>query len=377
MLTDHRSFSKRLIGSGTARLLLILLCCVLFSAIDRAQAAGQTQVPVAGSDTPTPTPDPAASVKRWLDISSFTVSTRYRYIRNQNGIVAANQNQYQISAKWKFKFDAKGRYSVGFGLLTGNSFIAGWNNTGWGTGSGHADTPLRQLYFDARPVDGVEVQVGGLSFNLGENTEVTGYDSDAYLVGERVQITRPKKLYFDEISFTHGYVGDLTRPDVFHRLHRLGHSNYGQILVRKKLNKYVSASADYTYQAGNDTLRQALKFTLPKGKILDTVLFENYERIDPRPGYGFNLAGQKKFNKYVTAIAGIARIDEAMRLNGDRYPPGNHLYFNGTVRLSREFSVTAYLNQGVGTIIPHLPRTRFEVILTYNVLETLHRLKLQ
>ena len=289
---------------------------------------------------PAPTPDPAASVKRWLDISSFTVSTRYRYIRNQAGVTVANQNQYQISANWKFKFDPKGRYSIGFGLRTGNNFAFGWNNTGWGTGSPKGDIPLRQLFFDAKPVDGLEMQVGSLAFNLGENTEVTGYDSDAYVVGERVQITHPKKLYFDEISFTHGYVGDLTRPDVFHRLHRLGHSNYGQILVRKKLGKFVSASADYTYQAGNDTLRQAVKFSVPKGHILDTVLFENYERIDPRPGYGFNLAGQKKINKYLTAAAGFARIDHAMRLNGDRYPPGDRLYFNGSVRLSRDFSVS-------------------------------------
>lgn len=354
------------------RILLLLVCCLHFSVIGRAQAPVNGSPPAA-----TVSPSRAESVRRWLDISSFTVSTRYRYVHNQAVATSANQNQYQISANWKFKFDPKGRYSIAFGLRTGNNFIAGWNNTGWGTGSPSGDIPLRQLYFDAKPIDGVEVQVGGLGFNLGENTEVTGYDYDGYVVGERVQITRPKKLYFDEISLTHGYVGDLLRPDVFHRLHRLGHSNYGQILIRKKLGKYTSVSADYTYQAGNDTLRQAVKFTLPKAKILDTVVFENYERIDPHPAYGFNLAGQKKINKYLTVVAGFARIDNAMRLNGDRYPPGNHLYFNGTVRLSREFSVSAYLNQGVGPIIPHLPRTRFEAILTYNVLETLRRLKIQ
>ncbi len=169
----------------------------------------------------------------------------------------------------------------------------------------------------------------------------------------------------------------MTRPDVFHRLHRLGDSNYGQFLVQKKLGKYASVSADYTYQAGIDSLRQAVKISVPKGHILDTVIFENYERIDPHPGYGFNLTGQKKINKYLTAAAGFVRIDQAMRLNGDRYPPGDRLYFNATVRLSREFSVTAYLNQDIGPLAPILPRTRFEAIFTYNVLETLHRLKIQ
>ncbi len=71
-----------------------------------------------------------------------------------------------------------------------------------------SDTPLRQLYFDAKPVDGLELQIGSLGFNLGENTEVTGYDNDSYVVGERVQLKMPKRLYFDEVSFTHGYVGD-------------------------------------------------------------------------------------------------------------------------------------------------------------------------
>lgn len=357
----HLPACRANIGSIT-----VLLAAIFFSFVS-VSAQSQTQ----------PTSDRAAKVKRWLDISALSISTRYRYIRNQAGVVIANQNQYQVSANWRFKFDEKGRYSLAFGLRTGNNFAFGWNNTGWGTGSRKGDIPLRQLYFDAKPVDGVEVQVGSLNPNLGENTEVTGYDYDGYVVGERVQLTTPKRLFFDEISFTHGYLGDITRPDVFHRLHRLGDSNYGQILIRKKLGKYTSVSADYTYQAGNDTLRQAVKFTLPKAKILDTVVFENYERIDPHPAYGFNLTGQKKINKYLTAAAGFARIDSGMRLNGDRYPPGDRLYLNGTVRLSREFSVTAYLNQDIGPLAHTLPRTRFEAILTYNVLETLRRLKIQ
>ncbi|MEP6946136.1 MAG: hypothetical protein ABJA02_09485 [Acidobacteriota bacterium] len=323
-----------------------------------------------------PRPNPFSSFRRFVELDALSVSTRYRYIGDSNRAIAANQDQYQIIARGRFKFDKSGRYSIGFGLQTGNVFNAGWNSTGWGTGAPRNDLILRQLYFDARPVNGLEIQIGGLAFNNGENTEITSYDNDGYLTGERVRITRPKRLFFDEISLTRAYIGDTARPNIFARLHRLGNANYYQLLGRKRLNKSVSFSADYTYEAGSDTLRQGVKFSVPKFALLDSFLFENYERLDPKPGYGFSVYGQKKVNRHLTVGEGFARIDRTM-LNADRFPRGNRIFANILVPVTRELSVNAVAIHGLGPIAATLPRTRIELIVSYNVLETLKRFKIQ
>ncbi|MFM9905486.1 MAG: hypothetical protein ACKVQJ_13060 [Pyrinomonadaceae bacterium] len=328
--------------------------------------------------SPSPNPprvlDPSVSIKRWIEIGALSVATRYRYIKNENGVVAANQNQYQVTARFKFKFDSKGRYAVAAGILTGNNFSFGWNNSGWGSGPPRKNFGLRQLYFDAKPGNGFEFQIGSLSFNNGEGTEATSYDNDGYIVGERLQIRRPKQLYFDEISATSGYVGDLLQPNVFRRLRRLSKSNYHQFLIRKQVNKAVGFSSDYTFESGVDTFRQAVKFTIPKSRVFDFVLFENYQRIDPNPGYGFNIYGQKKLNTAFTLGTGFIRIDRTM-LNADRFPRGNRIYLNGIVNLSKEFTITTSFTEGVGPIVPTLARRRLDIVLNYNILETLHRLK--
>lgn len=331
------------------------------------------------SASPTPSgsaPDRFETFRRFVQIDALSVATRYRYVRTANGAVNTGQVQYQVLARGRFKFDRKGRYSVGFGLLTGNVFNAGWNNTGVGAGAVHPDINLRQLYFDAKPVDGVEVQVGGLGFERGEGTEITTYDNDGYIVGERLHVTLPKRLYFDDIAVTRAFLGDALKPNVFRRLHRLDVANYYQLLVRKTVNKAFSFSADYSYDSGSDTLHQGLKFTLPQSGILDTLVFESYERIDPVAGYGFAVTGQRKINKYLTVNGGFARIDRPM-LNADRFPPGKRIFAGMLVPLSRDFSMAAVGIEGVGYIAPAIPRTRLEFIVQWNVLATLHRFKIQ
>lgn len=316
-------------------------------------------------------------IKRWFEFDGFTISPRYRLIRNNRDQTTANQLQFQVNMRAHFNFDKKGQYRVHAGLFTGNNITGGWNNTGLGTGAGQSNLYLKQLYFAAKPVKELEIQIGGLGINNGENTEVTGYDNDAYMTGERISVRAPKHIYFDEVSFANGYVGDANKPSVFKRFHRLNESNYHQILVRKSVNKYVSFSADYTFEAGKDTLRQAIKFKLPKGKALDSFLFENYQRIDPTTGYGFGFYGDKTLHPRFTLGGGFSHIDRPM-LNGDRYAPGNRLFANAVLKISPEFTLNGFLIHGVGSLpSPTSVRTRFDLIFSYNVLATLKRLKLQ
>ena len=329
--------------------------------------------------TPNPSPESRVKdkIKRWFEFDAFTLLTRYRLIRNNRGQTTNNQQQFQVNARAHFNFDKKGRYRINAGLFTGNAITAGWDNTGLGTGKTFTNLYLKQLYFSAKPVKEVEVQFGGTGMNNGENTEITGYDNDVYMMGERVTVRAPKHLYFDEISITNGFVGDVNKPSVFKRFRRLDESNYHQFLVRKQVNKYVSFSADYTFETGKDTLHQAIKFKLPKSKPLDMILFENYQRVDPDTGYGFALYGEKALYKRYTLGAGFARIDKPS-LNADRFPPGKRLFINSVLKISREFTLTGFVIQGVGSLpSPTSNRTRFDVILNYNFLETLKRLKVQ
>src|SRR5687768_8022944 len=200
-------------------------------------------VGLSAAQSPSPTPIVHKEIKRWFDIEALAVATRYRYVEANSGTYTSAQ-QYQVGARARFKFDAKGKYSVVGVIGTGNNIQSGWNNTGWGSGDVAADFYVKQLFFEAKPIKPLTIQVGGFAPYNGENTEITGYDNDSYMMGERVRITDPKRLYFDEISLTNGFVGDVTRPNVFRRFKRLAKSNYHQFLVRKTINKRASFSAD-------------------------------------------------------------------------------------------------------------------------------------
>jgi hypothetical protein len=342
---------------------------VFISALLIVSANGQ-------SAAPTPTPQARKETHRWLDLDLFSISTRYRFIETANGQTNSNQQQWQFMARGRFKFDRSGRYSVVATLATGNSFTGGWNNTGLGTGDPQTNIFPKQLYFDAKPVKSLEFQFGGIGVNNGENTEITGYDNDAYITGERLQIRKPKKLYFDEISFTNGYVGDLNRPSVFRRFKHLDKSNYHQFLVRKQITKKVGFSADYTFESGVDTLRQAIKIKLPKSHFVDSLLYENYERIDPHPGYGFALIGDKKLFSKLTLVGGFIKISHPM-FNSDCFPRGERICFSAAYKITNELTLNPVIIRAVGPLLTSsTPRTRFEIVASYNILEAFHHYRI-
>src|SRR5262249_26965015 len=142
-----------------------------------------------------------AKVKRWFEFEQLSAATRYHFVENDNKRKAANTDQYQFIAKFRFKFDPKAIYSIAANLATGQSFPTFWNASGWGIPARHQKSfGVRQLYFDAKPTSKVELQAGSLYINYGETTEAISYDTDGYIQGERIQIRNPKSLYFDEVS---------------------------------------------------------------------------------------------------------------------------------------------------------------------------------
>jgi len=311
--------------------------------------------------------------KRWVDVETWTLSTRYRYIRTNAGIAAGSQEQWQMQFRPRFKFDAKGQYSVVALVSTGNVFNAGWNTTGLGTGDLQTNLYVKHLYFDAKPSKRVEVQFGGIEVNRGESSEITTWDLDAYITGERLIVRHPGALWFDEISATNGYLGDIDHPSIFHRLHRLNESNYHQFLVRKQATKEIGFSADYTFWDGADFLHEALR-AKPRKFFLTTLLFEAYQRISQPNGGGFNAFGERVINKRFTVNGGFGRVDRFLSFNADRFPPGKRVYGSVFFRPNKELTFQSIIIQALGDLPgPLTHRTRFEIIATWNVLETLHR----
>ena len=312
------------------------------------------------------------AITRWFELETASISSRYHFLGNLGGARTATSNQYQITFKGRFNFDKAGRYNLEGGFFSGNSFTGGWNRSGWGSGKAQSNVFLKQLFFSAMPASGVEVQYGGLYFDRGQSTEVTSYDYDGYLVGERITFSRPRNLDFDEISITYGFLGDFNHPDVFERLHRLGRSNYHEFGVTKKIgNEQTRISASYAYEEGKDVLRQAIKIRTPALRLIDSFLFEDYERVSTHPGYGFGVYGEKQLRPRVSAGGGFAEIDRN-GLNADRFLQGKRVYLNVHFRLTPEFVLIAGATQAVSAP-PGLPRTRFDMAFEYDVLHLLRK----
>src|SRR5215831_2483276 len=288
------------------------------------------------------TPSSAPPLARWFDVQTGTVATRFRYTEATTGAIVQNQQQLSEQFKARLKIDQPGAYAVNIALGTGNAFVKGWNNTSLGTPSGFTSAVfVKQLFASASPLKGIEFQAGGLGIARGENSEVTSYDNDGYMVGERVTVKRPGTLRVDELSVTMGYLGDSTTPGLWQRLHRISDPNYFQVLAAKRFNSRVSSSGDVTTVAGATTLRTAFKLDTPH-RGLDCIRFEQYARFDDA-AYGYLISGERVVARRFTLSTGLADIDQYYGgLNSDRFGSGRRWFTTDTIALGRDLSAQIF-----------------------------------
>jgi hypothetical protein len=317
------------------------------------------------------------SLTRWLDLQTATVALRFRDIHTNAGVTTSSQLQDQEQFKVRFKFDAQGRFGVNAGVFTGGTFTAGWNNTGVGAGPRDYNLSVKQLFVDAQPVAGVTGSVGSLYFWRGEATEITTFDNDGYLTGERLSIKRPRELFFDELLVTRAYVGDINTPSVFRRSNRIGDANYWQYAIAKTLGRRAGASLEYDVYNHAEIVRGAVRTSVParlRLKVVDTVRLEGYRRVNQIAAGGLAVSGEKAVTKRVTLAAGYGTVDPHVgALNGERYGLGRHLFSNGTLAVSPEFSFGYYVARGIANDFRVPIGTRIEIIGTYNLLKRLQR----
>ena len=336
--------------------------------------------------TEPPAPIPAATsdrsstvrdrIRRWVELQNASLNLRYRFVDNTSGVTTTSQVQHRETLRARVKFDASGRYALNLGLFTGTRFTSGWNNTAWGRNDAQKNLAFRAVYLAASPITGIEAQYGSLYIVKGQSTELTTYDEDGYVAGGRMSVKRPRQLYLDDVSITVGYLAaDPAEIPFSKRTKYLNDTpNYRHILVDKKLGKGAAVSADFTDAAGARTWRQALSVKTPELRVIDTVIFENYQRTNRMADQGFALTLDKALTRKVSVNGGYASIDPLYGiLNADRFQIGNRVFAMATCTLSPEFLASVFVTRAVGNDRPLPQRTLSNIVFTYNALPALRR----
>ena len=349
-----------------------------------AEAAAEPPPPVAAHGERQPRPadttastdrrPPVSGVKRWVDWQAGTLESRYRWVETTAGVETSDSLQHKQAFKAGLKLDPRGRYSIQALAGTGSSFIGSWDNLGPGIGEPDWTFNLRQLYLQARPIDGLEASWGGMALSRGEHTEITTFDNDNYVLAGRLSVRQPDSLYLDEVSVTAGYLGDLITPNVFRRFDRWDEHNYTQVLVAKTFGGTVAVSADWTDLNEITTLRQAVKVTTKAWLPVDAIRFENYQRIEGTEGWGYAVTADKSLHPRIALTGGFADIDENNgTLTGDRYFRGRRLFVEPRITILPELTVSVFVGEAVGNDFPVVNEHRFDVVVQYNVLKAFQK----
>jgi hypothetical protein len=336
---------------------------LIFLVLIPARAVAQTASP------------PQPPLRRWFEFQQFALSTRYRFIETSADKVTSNDLQYREQVRGRVNFDAKKRYTLNFATSSGNAFISSWDYTGWGINDGdYHNHFVKQLYASAIPVAGLEIQYGGTGIVRGENTEITTYDEDGFMMGERVSLKRPKQVYLDEITVTRAKIGPSNKPNVFDRFKYLDDPDYTQVLGAKRFTSIVAGSLEYERQTGADLVRGAISFRFKPTAPITAARYEQYHRFNQTEASGFAVSADRPITKWVRLSAGYASIDEHYGgLNADRFQRGRRYYGLANVTIWGPLSAQVFATHALDEDYTVSNQTRFDAVLIYDVLNSLRK----
>ena len=364
--------------------------------------------------TPTKPAEAKPLFSRWVDVTEMSESQRYRSEFDENGQFLFDTGQQRTAVAGHIKLDREGNYFIGirassgqffnwaYGDYIGHDFLyfAGKSLNGFtpaeyvsffgalaadpaGSSQNFADKGwnfyVRDLYASATPVKQVTVEFGSIPIERGYSTEITTFDDDGFIAGERVRFNDSRHLGLDEVSFTSAYLGDVVTPNFFRRANRLEQSNYRQIAGKKLIRKRVALSGEYNWLNGTDTVREAAVFTVPESRVVDALHFELYQRLNSitfpgaatstvgpvapdtiSGGQGFAIFAAKKVGP-VSGDFGYDRIDShygvylnsrfledvGFSLNGDSYSTGNRVFGHMAIKLNPVVSLFGFYTHTV------------------------------
>ncbi len=339
----------------------------MISGVSPAAAADSSSPPAQGGDTPD---------RRWVEIDTFTLYSRYHFVENNAERVTSNNSQYKSSFHAHVNLDPKNRFAVHAGTFTGASFISTWNSLGVGPGDFDPHHHyLKQLYFSAAPHRGWEAQYGSLFVRRGDEDEITSYDDDGYLIGERLTVRRPARALpaIDEVTLTLGEIGPFNEPNAFSRWNDPTHTNYGQVLVMAHANRNITGSLEYMTQSGAHAFHAGVTVRLPRVSPIGTVRYEQYSRMTIHPAAGFALWGERVLPYRIRVQGGYATIDRYFGgWNADRMQNGKRIFAVAAVPLHGGVTIQAFGTQAFTTSYPIPIKHRVDITASYDVLAALH-----
>jgi hypothetical protein len=315
-------------------------------------------------------------IRRWLDVQTFTLYTRYRFTETSRDVTTTNQLQYKDSFRARFNIDPEKRYTVNFGYFSGNNFVGTWNNWGVGHGTdfdGH-DNYMKQLYVSAEPVKGFTGEVGGLYLNRGDADEWTTYDEDGYLVGERATVKRPKQLYLDEITVTRAAIGPQNTPNLASRWDGFSNPNYTQVLGVKRVNPLVSGSFEYERLVGGDVFRAAITLHFDKRSPISTVRWQEYRRTNLHAAWGGAIWAEGKVTRFARVQGGYVSVDRFYGgWNADRMQSGRRVFVSAAIPIYGPIAASLYATQALDDTFTVPIARRFDAVISYDVLAQLRQ----
>ena len=92
------------------------------------------------------------------------------------------------------------------------------------------------------------------------------------------------------------------------------------------------------------------------------------------PAYGFAVIGERPITTHARLQAGYATIDPAYGgLNGDRIQCGQRIFGTASIPLTPTFALQLFATQAFGNDFTVTNRTRFDAVVTYDVLAAIRR----
>lgn len=362
---------------GVVVLLFWLLAATMSFAQADPDAPAPLQAPPSQPEAPAPVLEPP--LRRWLEFQTFTLHVRNRYLdSNRRG--STHDPQYKEAIRARFNLDAAHRYTVNFGFFSGRQFIGTFDNVGLGINDGDYHSHyVKQLFVAASPVRGLELQLGGVYVLRGENTEITTYDDDGYVVGERVTIRR-RELLVDEVSVTRGFLGPTDVPNLFRRWNGLTEPNYTQVLLAKQFTPMVAASVDYTTVSAEETVHAAIAVRLKPASPVTSVRYEQYYRSTPYRAGGFAVTAEVPPVERVRLSGGYTTIDRYYdandstgKLNSERMQRGRRFFVTANVPVKGPLNAVVFFTRALPADYELTNRTRVDVMFVYDLLSVLRR----
>ena len=306
----------------------------------------------------------------WIFLDDVTVGARALVGKDSSGTLTDQQMQHFFAVSGGVR--AGEWLSIHALAATGGDFAGGWNNSGPGLASGSGAVFLKQLYVAVHPLKGAEFQVGGFGVERGVGSDIASYSQDGFMTGARMIIRPSKRVFFDRVSATFGYLGDRDKPGIEHRLRRLSRVNYRQFMVVKNFGDAAAVSMDYTDRAGAKTFRQSVQFKTPSLGVIDSFRVDLYERANYTSAMGGVVSAGKIIASRWHVEAGYAAIDRNYGdWNADAFFHGRRLYAATSFSITSTLSAFLLINKSVGNsyLVPN--GMHFHAGFSYDVLKAL------